>query len=179
MNVLRKYGGFVFCSLISLISAVPLEASAVVRLGETVPRAILFGLGLFAFWLAIWLLLFRVLEAMWSRDREPSANPVERSRAEVSDVLKIGALGTCAIILFILFPWVQGFAMPFCSVLALRLLLVCCLGCCIILAWAVLRLRNALKAQKRAQLTCPKEPRTLPQGKGIAASGDLRAPAAG
>lgn len=168
-----------FCFLISLMSAVPLEAAAVVRLGETVPRAILFGLGLFAFWLAIWLLLFRVAAAMWSRDREPSADPVERCRAEVGDVLKTAPLGTCAITLFILFPWVQGFPMPFCSVLSLKLLLVFCFAGCIAIVWAVLRLRKALKAQKRAQLTCHKEPRTLPQGKGITASGDLSAPAAG
>ena len=61
MNVLRKYGGFVSCFLMSLISAVALEAGSVVRLGETVPRAILFGLGLFALWLAIWLLGLRVV----------------------------------------------------------------------------------------------------------------------
>jgi hypothetical protein len=80
---------------------------------------------------------------------------------------------------FILSPWVQGFGMPFCSVLALRLLLVCCLGCSIATVWAVLRLRKALKAHKRTQLTCQKEPQTLRQGKGKVASRDLRASAAG
>ena len=119
MNALRKYGGFASCFLMSLLSAAALEAGSVVRLGETVPRAILFGLGLFALWLAIWLLGMRVVVA--ASARQAITDPFHQFRAEFGDVIRIWALGSCAIILFILFPGVQGFAMPPCSVLAVKL----------------------------------------------------------
>ncbi|MCH7727730.1 MAG: hypothetical protein IH991_14800 [Planctomycetes bacterium] len=45
--------------------------------------------------------------------------------------------------------------------------------------WTVLRLRKALKAEKRAQLTRNEEPHTLRESKGKTASGDLNAPATG
>ncbi|MCH8149754.1 MAG: hypothetical protein IH987_17500 [Planctomycetes bacterium] len=176
----KKNGILVFCVLFfCLLPAAALEVSAVVRLNETVPRAILFGLGLFALWMAIWLPLFRGMAAMWARDKKPIADPVDRSRAELSDVLKIGALGSCAIILFILFPWVQGFAMPPCSVLMLKLFCLFCVGGGVSIVWAVLRLRTALRAQRRAQITRTGEPNTLRESKGKTASDDLNAAATG
>ena len=156
MKIARKRGVFVFCFLLSLVSALALEAAAVVRLNETVPRAILFGLGLFALWLAISLLVFRVALAA-DRKTRGIADPVRRSWQELHAVIKVWLLGSCAIILFILFPWVQGFAMPPCSVLMLKLFWVFCLAGGVTVVWTVLRLRKGLKAQKRAQLSSNEE----------------------
>lgn len=150
MNVLRKHGGLVVCVLMALLSAVPLEGSAVRWLGETVPRAILFGLGLFACWLAIWLLGFRVMATVWARARKPIADPVDRWRVELRDVMKIVVLGSCAMNLFIVFPWVQGFAMPHCSLLAVKLFWFQSLACGVAVAWVGLRLSMALRARKSA-----------------------------
>ena len=177
MSVLRKYGGFVFCFLLSLISAAALEAGSVVRLGETVPRAVLFGLGLFALWLAISLLGLKVVVA--ASARQAMTDPFHQFRAELRDVTKMWALGSCAIILFILFPWAQGFAMPTCSVLALKLFCLFSVGGGLSVVWTVLRLRKALKAQRRAPITRNEEPNTLRESKGKTASGDLNAPATG
>ena len=177
MNVLRKHGAFVFCFVMSLLSAAPLEAGSVVRLGETVPRAILFGLGLFALWLAIWLVGMRVVVA--ASARQAMTDPFRQFRAELGDVIKMWALGSCAMILFILFPWVQGFAMPPCSVLAVKLFCLFSVGGGVSVVWTVLRLRKALKAENRAQLTRNEEPHTLRESKGKTASGDLNAPATG
>ena len=132
------------------LSAVVLEAGSVVRLGETVPRAILFGLGLFAWWLAIYLLVFRVVATGLAR--KPIADPVDRRRAELGDAIKLWPLCSCAIMLFIVFPWAQGFAMPPCSVLAAKLFSVYSVVCGITVAWVGLRLWMALRAQKSARL---------------------------
>ena len=156
MKIPKKRGIFVSCFLLSLVSALPLEAGSVVRLGETIPRAILFGLGLFALWLAIWLLLFRVALAA-DRKIRGIADPVRRFWQELDAVIKVWILGSCAIILFILFPWVQGFAMPPCSVLMLKLFWVFCLAGGVTVVWTVLRLRKGLKAQRRAQLSSNEE----------------------
>ena len=177
MNVLRKHGGFVVCVLMALLCAVPVQGGAVRWLGETVPRAILFGLVLFALWLAIWLLGMRVVVA--ASARQAMTDPFLQFRAELGDVIKIWVLGSCAIILFILFPWVQGFAMPPCSVLALKLFCLLCVGGGVSVVWTVLRLRKALKVQRRAQLTRNDEPHALRESNGKTASGDLNAPATG
>lgn len=177
MNVLRKYGGFASCFLMSLLSAAPLEAASVVRLGETVPRAVLFGLGLFALWLAIWLVGIRVVVA--ASARQAMTDPFHQFRAELADVIRMWALGSCAMILFILFPWVQGFAMPPCSVLALKLFCLFCVGGGVSVVWTVLRLRKTLRAQRHAQIPRNEWTYTLRESKGKTASGDLNAPATG
>ena len=140
-----------FCVLISSASAIGLEGGTVRHLNETIPRAVAFGAGLFALWLGIWLLMFRAIAR--TRRAKAIADPVVRSWRELTGALKIAALVVCAMALFILFPWAQGFPMPYCSLLALKLSLAYCIySLVIVIPWGVITWAKAVRAQKRARL---------------------------